>query len=111
MLDNSWVVDYIGLSYALPLIELLRRHAYLLASRIARTIQFLLKSAMPAFDGNRDAASSTFKMTHRCLQLIWAGSFLNLEASEGQAPLGLLLLRHLYVTGLLASPDRLVRSR
>ena len=43
MLDNSWVDNYIGLLYALPLMELLRRHAYLLASRIARATQFLLK--------------------------------------------------------------------
>ena len=74
MLDNSWVDNYMGLPYALPLMELLRRHAYLLASRITRTTQFLFESAMPAFDGNPDAASSKFKMTHRCLQ--WADSFL-----------------------------------
>lgn len=36
-LDDRWVDDYVGLPYALPLMELLQRHACLLAFWIVRT--------------------------------------------------------------------------
>jgi hypothetical protein len=66
-LNDRWMDDYVGLPYALPLMELLQRHACSLAFWIVRTLlQFHLEAATCSSNGIHLSPPSLTALTTDC---------------------------------------------